>query len=335
MTGEPSPRTALLLPGQGAQFVGMGRELAETHPEVRNLYEEADDLLSTPLSRICWEGPAETLTRTDNAQPAILLHSYAVWRCVRESLEGTVVVAAGHSLGEFTAHLLAGTFSFPDALRVVRRRGELMAEAGSRRPGTMAAILGLEPAEVTALCEAASGETRGVVVPANFNAPGQVVVSGDVAAVERAAALAPERGARRVVPLDVSGAFHSPLMEAARDGLERVLEEVELEDPRFPVVANARAEAVTTADEARRSLVEQLTSPVRWVEGLGRMRERSPDRWLELGPGRVLSGLLRRLDRDLEAVSVGDPEGVETVRKKVRRTEAPEDGDRARPGRAG
>ena len=307
--GEPR-HVALLLPGRGSQFVGMGRDLAEAFPSVRELYERADDLLAVPLSAISWKGPEETLTGTENAQPAILVHSYGAWTVLAERLGGTVSVAAGHSLGEFTAHLIAGTFGFEDALRVVRRRGELMARAGERRPGTMSAVIGLEDREVEAACAAVE---RGVVVPANFNAPGQVVISGEVDAVARAGELAAERGARRVVPLNVSGAFHSPLMSESRDGLRDALRAVELSDPGFPVVANARAEPVTDASGARETLVEQLTSPVRWAAGVRRMAEMGPDRWLELGPGRVLAGLLRRIDRDLEVMSVGDVAGVRAV----------------------
>lgn len=298
---------ALLLPGQGSQFVGMGRELADAFVEVRELYERADATLGIPLSRLCREGPGEELTATQNAQPAILLHSYAVWTLVADAV-GTPYVAAGHSLGEFTAHLIAGTFSFEDALRIVRCRGELMARSGDARPGTMAAVLGLDADELAKICE---GVSAGTVVPANLNAPGQVVISGDVDAVAEASAKAGEAGARRVVPLNVSGAFHSPLMAVAADGLAAALDETPLADPRFPVVANATAEPVGDADAARGRLIAQLTSPVRWVEVIERMKAFGPSRWLELGPGNVLSGLLRRIDRGLEAKAIGDPAAVE------------------------
>lgn len=301
---------ALLLPGQGSQYVGMGSDLAKAFPDVRLLFEEADEVLGVSLSTLCWEGPEDELVATQNAQPAILLHSYAVWGLLRPRLEGQVVVAAGHSLGEFTAHLLAGTLGFADALRLVRRRGELMGHSGSRRPGTMAAVIGLEPEEIETLCREVSA---GVVVPANFNAPGQVVISGDVAAVREAGELASARGAKRVLPLNVSGAFHSPLMEEAVEGLREALTGTDVSRPGFPVVANATAAPVTSATEASRTLLAQLTSPVRWVESIARMQELGPARWLELGPGRVLGGLMRRIDRSLSVQSLGDVASLDTL----------------------
>lgn len=303
-------RLALLLPGQGSQFVGMGHDLAEAFPAARELYEEADDILGVRLSELCWRGPGERLTATENAQPAILLHSYAVWVLAREMLADSTVVAAGHSLGEFTAHLLAGTFGFADALRLVRRRGELMARSGAERPGTMAAVLGLSPGEVEEICR---GVSVGTVVPANLNAPGQIVISGDVKAVSIACERATEAGARRVMPLNVSGAFHSPLMEVAAGGLERALVEAKASDPGFPVIANATARAVRDVDSALSTLRAQLTSPVRWVEVVERMGKEDPTRWLELGPGTVLAGLLRRIDSSHSAISIGDAAGLDAL----------------------
>ncbi|MFV1985819.1 MAG: ACP S-malonyltransferase [Gemmatimonadota bacterium] len=298
---------ALLLPGQGSQFVGMGRELAAAFPSVREVYERADEALGFHLSRLCWEGPEEDLTATQNAQPAILLHSYATWTVVRGALDD-VCVAAGHSLGEFSAHLLAGTFGLEDALRVVRRRGELMAASGAERPGTMAAVLGLDEAALEDLC---AGVSVGTVVPANLNAPGQIVISGDVDAVALASERAGAAGARRVIPLNVSGAFHSPLMEVAVEGLASALAETDMADPAFPIVANVTSEPVTGAQAARDVLLAQLTSPVRWAEGVERMREMGPDSWVEVGPGEILAGLLRRIDRGLKAQSIGDPESID------------------------
>ncbi len=301
--------TALLLPGQGSQFVGMGADLVDAYPEAAELYAEAEEVLGVPLGRLSREGPAEELTRTENAQPAILTHSYAVWRLLPAPVRASVVVAAGHSLGEFTAYLCAGALTFPDALRIVRRRGELMARA---RNGTMAAVIGLDDEAVRAACAAVED---GVVVAANFNAPGQVVISGDEAGVEAASERARDAGARRVLPLEVSGAFHSPLMEVARDGLAEALAAATFRDPGFPVVANAAARPVRGGEEARELLLEQLTSPVRWVESVRAMLEAGARRWLEIGPGTVLTGLLRRIDRSLETATVGDAESVRAWRE--------------------
>ena len=260
-------RLAVVMPGQGSQFVGMGRDLAVADARAMELFERADAVLDVPLSRICWEGPVDVLTRTENAQPAILLHSFIVWSLLPDEVRAAVTVGAGHSLGEFTAYVAAGSLSLDDALRLVRRRGELMARSGDERAGTMAAVIGLDPEAVQAACASVSVEGC-VVVPANYNAPGQIVISGDVAAVESAMTAATELGARKVIPLSVSGAFHSPLMESARSGLAEAIADVELADPTFPVVANASATEVRTAAEARARLVEQLTSPVRWVESV-------------------------------------------------------------------
>jgi len=305
-----SKRIALMMPGQGSQFVGMGAELAAADPTIQRLYEEADEILGFSLSRVCRQGPEDELRRTDNAQPAILLHSYAVWISLPAAVRSAVVVGAGHSLGEFSAWLAAGSLSFADALRTVRRRGELMATAGRERPGTMAAILGLDPDVIEDLC---SGLPEGICVPANFNAPGQVVISGDERGVALASKGALEAGARKVVPLSVSGAFHSPLMGAARDGLQAALIDTDMEDPAFPVVANASAEPVMAATQGRALLIEQLTSPVRWVESIGAMESYEPDLWIELGPGSVLTGLVRRIERRRPVARAGSPEEIATL----------------------
>ena len=312
-------RIALLLPGQGSQYVGMGQDLATRYAAAAAVYEEANDILGCDLRRICWEGPKDELTRTQNAQPAILLHSYAVWRCLPDSVRDRARVAAGHSLGEFSAYLAAGTLCFADALRLVRRRGELMAMVGSARPGTMAAIIGLEVEAVLRVC---AEESSGIVVPANYNAPGQVVISGDVAAVDAARERTLEAGAKRAIPLNVSGAFHSPLMADARDGLAAALADVDLRVPAFPVVANASALPVTEVADAREQLIQQLTSPVRWVECVETMRAQNPVLWLEIGPGNVLSGLMRRIDRDQNTRAIRDPEDLESFQEFLQEDES-------------
>jgi [acyl-carrier-protein] S-malonyltransferase len=301
----------LLFPGQGSQFVGMGRDLAAAFPEARQLFEEADDVLGFSLSRLAWEGPEDQLTATSNAQPAILVHSVAAFRVVRERL-GDIGMAAGHSLGEFSAHVAAGSLTFADGVRTVRRRGELMQRSGDERPGTMAALLGLDDEAVEDVCSQASAE-RGDCVPANYNSPGQLVISGDVAAVERAMELARAVGARRVVRLNVSGAFHSPLMQVAEQGLRAQLDGVAFDAPRFPVVSNVSAQPVTDAGEARDLLVRQLTAPVRWAASMRTMVDAGMERFFEVGPGNVLSGLLRRIERSAEARTVGTPAEIEAL----------------------
>jgi [acyl-carrier-protein] S-malonyltransferase len=293
----------LLFPGQGSQFPGMGKDLADAFAEARHTFEEADDALGYGLSRIAWDGPADDLTATSNAQPAILTHSIAVFRVVEARL-GTIAMAAGHSLGEFSAYVAASALTFADGVRTVRRRGELMQQSGDARPGTMAALLGLDDGEVERVCREASAG-GGDCVPANYNSPGQLVISGDVPAVERAIELARAAGAKRAMRLNVSGAFHSPLMEVARDGLMAQLASATLAEPRFPVVSNVTAAPVREAAEARRLLVEQLTSPVRWTASLRTMLDAGIDRYYEVGPGNVLSGLLRRVERSAASQAVG------------------------------
>jgi [acyl-carrier-protein] S-malonyltransferase len=302
----------LLFPGQGSQHVGMGRDLAERFVRARETFEEADDALGASLSRLCWEGPEEELTRTRSAQPAILVHSIAVWRLVRDALP-PAAIAAGHSLGEFTAYAAADAIEFADALRVVRRRGELMFAAGEARPGTMAAVIGLDDDAVNRVCRDASGDDDEVVVAANFNSPGQTVISGDVAAVRRAGELLRAAGAKRVLPLSVSGAFHSPLMDAAEQGLREALEQARFRQPAFPVVSNVSAAPIDQADDARRLLVQQLTSPVRWVDSVRAMVERGTRRFVEVGPGNVLSGLMRRIEPGIQSRPLGTADQVQAL----------------------
>ena len=302
---------ALLFPGQGSQFSGMGRDLAATWPEAARVFERADDVLGFSLSRLAWEGPTWELVETHNAQPAILVHSLAAFAVVRRRL-GSITCAAGHSLGEFSAYAAGGALDFESAVRAVRHRGELMREAGRARPGTMAAILGLGEEDVRAVCSAASRPGR-ECVPANLNAPGQVVISGDAEVIADAIAGAREAGARRTVRLSVSGAFHSPLMRNAEQGLRESLAKVSFGPLDFPVVSNVTAEAVRDPGPARRLLLRQLTSPVLWSQSVRTMVEMGVERFVEIGPGSVLCGLNRRNARGRKCSSAGTQDGIQKL----------------------
>jgi [acyl-carrier-protein] S-malonyltransferase len=301
----------LLFPGQGAQRVGMAHDLATNYPAAREVLDQIDAALDRPLTPLMWQGPEEELTVTHNTQPAILAHSVAVYAVIREQL-GDVAAAAGHSLGEYSAWVAAGAIAPADAARLVRRRGALMYEAGIKRPGAMAAVIGLSEAQVETACREASATGGNIVVPANLNAPDQTVISGDPDAVERASEYCKSSGARRVLPLKVSGAFHSPLMEPAVVPLREALDIVPFSDPVFPVVANATAEFVDNRQDAVRLLAEQLTAPVRWVSSVLALAQRFPGaRWLELGPGSVLTGLLKRIVPDVKCTPLGTAADIE------------------------
>ena len=288
----------------------MGRELASSFPVARDVFQEADDVLGLAISRLCWEGPESELTLTHNAQPAILVHSFATFRAIQDRLP-EVRFAAGHSLGEFSAYVAAGALTLADAVRTVRRRGELMFSSGQQRPGTMAAILGLDDAAAERVCTEASTD-QSVCVAANYNSPGQIVISGDTDAVQRAIELAKTAGARRALPLNVSGAFHSPLMAIATLGLAAQLDTVALEAPRFPVVSNVTTEPVADPATARATLVEQLTSPVRWTASMQTIVQAGVREFVELGPGNVLCGLLKRIEKETSCRFVGSPAEIET-----------------------
>jgi [acyl-carrier-protein] S-malonyltransferase len=307
----------LLFPGQGSQKPGMGKDLAEAFPEAREVFTTIDAALGVPLSALCFDGPADELTLTHNAQPALLAHGAAVWAVARERLAERVRGAAGHSLGEFTAYVAAGAFTAEEGARLVRRRGELMYESGVKRPGAMAAILGDLSRPIEKLCAEASA-SDGLVVPANYNAPGQVVVSGEAAGVDRAMALAKEAGAKRAVRLNVSGAFHSPLMEVAAPGLAEALERTPPAHPRFPVYANVSGEPVTSAARARQVLLDQLTSPVRWTDEVRAIAERYPDAlYVEMGPGVVLTGLMKKIAPAVRTATCGTAAEVEALLELV------------------
>lgn len=301
----------LLFPGQGAQKVGMARDIAEAYPAARAVLDRIDARLETKLSDVMWHGPEAELQLTHNTQPAILAHSAAILAVVRPHL-GQVVAAAGHSLGEYSAYVAAGALDAADAAFLVRRRGTLMFEAGLRRPGAMAAVLGLEAPAVEDACARASKAPDEVVVAANFNGPDQTVISGDPAAVARAGELCQSAGAKRVLALKVSGAFHSPLMQPAVRGLQTALAASPFRDPSYPIMANASAALVHSRTGAVESLAAQVTAPVRWVESMQRLAEAHPSaRWLEIGPGNTLSGLVKRIVPGVTCTALGTAGEVE------------------------
>jgi len=313
--------TAFVFPGQGAQSVGMGRDLYATSAAAREIFELADATLGFALTRLCFEGPEDALTATENAQPALLTVSAALLAALAErTAEGvngrrgeralvssplrpfTPSYTAGHSLGEYSALVAAGALDFPTALQLVRRRGELMAEA---REGSMAAIIGLDDVPLEQICREVSAEDAPVVI-ANYNSPGQLVISGAGAAVERACALAKQRGAKRAMPLKVSAAFHSSLMRAAAEGLAVALAQAPIADARTPVISNVTAEPLTQAAAIRRELIAQVTSPVRWIASVQRMAADGVDTFVEIGPGSVLTGLIKRIVLDMRLLNVSD-----------------------------
>ena len=304
-------KLAFLFPGQGAQTVGMGRSLAEGFAEAREAFATADRVLGFSLSGVCWEGPAEELKKSVNTQPALLTHSVAALRLV-EAAGLSPAFVAGHSLGEYSACVAAGALSFEDALTLTRTRGRLMYEAGLARPGAMAAILGLSGEVVEAAC--AEAAAAGVVRAANLNAPGQVVISGEPAAVEAACERAKAKGAKRAIKLEVSGAFHSPLMQPAAEGLSEALSRVTIRDARCPIIVNAWAKPTQDAKSIRRALEEQLLASVRWEDSMRFLLTQGVEGFVELGTGKVLRGLLRTLDSKAASWNVEDPESLQATR---------------------
>lgn len=309
MSGQP---LAFLFPGQGAQFVGMGEAAHEAYSEVREVFAEADEALGFSLSELCFEGDEAELARTENTQPAILTVSVALYRVLRSrGVEAEIM--AGHSLGEYSALVAAGSIGLADAVRLVQKRGRFMQEAVPEGKGAMAAILGLDDEVVEDVCEEVRSAGDGTVEPANYNSPGQVVVAGYKEAVEEAAALARDRGARRAMLLNVSAPFHCSLMAPAQDRLAAELVDVEILTPAVPVVCNVDSVLLAEPEEIEEALRRQVTSPVRWVQNLRLIADRGVDSFLEVGPGKVLSGLARRSLESPEVHSVQGPEDVITV----------------------
>jgi [acyl-carrier-protein] S-malonyltransferase len=305
-----SIKIAFLFPGQGSQAVGMGRELAERFPAAAETFDEADAALGFPLSQLCFEGPGEDLRLTENTQPAIMAVSVAAARVLAH--HGVVPeLAAGHSLGEWSAHVIAGTLTFADALRAVKARGAAMQKAVPAGEGAMAAVLALDAAQVTEACEEAARETGLVVQAANLNSPNQTVISGATAAVEKATALCKAKGARRAVMLPVSAPFHCALMQPAQEEVARVLAGLTLHDPSVPVAANITGDLVTTADAACDALIRQVTGAVRWVDCMQALKGAGANLFIEVGPGKVLCGLLKQIDPELKSLNVEDAASLE------------------------
>jgi [acyl-carrier-protein] S-malonyltransferase len=301
-------KTALLFPGQASQYVGMGKDLYERHDRARVLFDTADEIMGTNLRQICFEGPAEDLKQTKFTQPAIFVHSVIM----AELLGIAPDAAAGHSLGEYSALVTAGALSFEDGLRLVKKRGELMQESGTRSPGTMAAVIGAEPDLVDEACREAA--STGIVQAANFNSPGQIVISGSIAGIDRAMEVLKEKGVRLVKKLPVSGAFHSPLMQYAQDELGAVLDATPIADARFPVYTNVTALPVTAAADIRDNLLRQVTSPVLWQSSMEHMLADGITRFVECGPGNVLQGLMKRIDAEASCLVAGTHEELMSLK---------------------
>lgn len=291
---------AFVFPGQGSQFVGMGKDLYNDFPQCKEIFDKANDILGYDLKSICFEGPEEVLKQTENTQPALFVHSLAIYEVIKDY---KVDAAAGHSLGEYSALTASGVFRFEDGLKLVRTRGLLMQESGTRNPGTMAAIIGLSIEKVNEICE--SLKEVGIVQPANFNSPGQIVISGDVSAVRKAVELAKQNGAKLAKELVVSGAFHSPLMNYAYENIGNYINQVEMFEPKFPVYSNVTAEKFESVNQIKELLVEQIIRPVKWQQIIENMVASGIKTFVEVGAGKVLTGLIKRINPDVDVVNIG------------------------------
>lgn len=300
-------KVAWVFPGQGSQWVGMGRDLYDNIDSARAVFDQADDALGFPISRLCFEGPEDELRQTINAQPALVVDSFACLQAAREVSGHSLPApsfAAGHSLGEYTALAVAGAFDFTTAVRLARERGRLMHEAGQARPGSMAAIIGMDEPPLAEVCR----QTDTCI--ANINCPGQIVISGAAENIDKAMEMAKARGASRAIPLQVSGAFHSPLMQPAVDGMSVFISPLSFQEPSIPVIGNTTAEPVTTAALVKSEFLNQLTNPVQWQRSIEYMVAKGVSTFIEIGPGKVLTGLIKRINREVETININDLEAI-------------------------
>ncbi len=303
-------KVAWVFPGQGSQSVGMGRDLYDNFDSARAILDQADDALGFPLSKLCFEGPEDELRQTINAQPALVAASLACLQAARDISHHSLPAPdfmAGHSLGEYTALAVAGVFDFATAVRLARERGRLMHEAGQARPGSMAAIIGLDEAPLAEVCQ----QTGACI--ANINCPGQIVISGATENIVRAMEMATTKGASRVIPLEVSGAFHTPLMQTAVDGMAEFMSSLSFQEPAIPIIGNTTAEPIANAESVRTELLNQLCNPVQWQRSIEYMVKKGVSTFIEIGPGKVLTGLIKRIDKEVKTINVGDLEAVKSL----------------------